>query len=102
MFDHDQKELFEIDCLVLISVGVTHHCVQLLRCDRLAQGFHDVFELLSVDRLVSVLVEELKRLVKRIDLLGVELQVLKVRVVKLFRRHPLSLLLFCKWETKTN
>ena len=86
MFDHDQKELFEIDCLVIISVGVAHHLLQLLIRDSLAQGFHNVLQLLGINCLVSVLVEQLKRFVKRLDLFIVELEVLELLVIYL--RHP--------------
>ena len=81
MSDHDQKELFEIDCLVIISVGVAHHLLQLLVRDSLAQGFHNVLQLLGINRLVSVLVEQLKRFVKSLDLLIVELEILKLFVI---------------------
>ena len=81
MSDHDQKELFEIDCLVIISVGVAHHLLQLLIRDSLAQGFHNVLQLLGINRLVSVLVEQLKRFVKSLDLLIVELEILKLFVI---------------------
>ena len=99
MFDHDQKELFEIDCLVIISVGVAHHLLQLLVRDSLAQGFHNVLQLLGIDRLVSVLVKQLKRFVKRLDLFIVELEVLELLVIYL--RHP-SASFPLPPDTKTN
>ena len=99
MSDHDQKELFEIDCLVIISVGVAHHRHKLLVRDSLTQGFHNILQLLSIDRLVSVLVEQLKRFVKRLDLLIVELEVLKLIVIYL--RHPSASSLLPP-DTKTN